>query len=92
MRGKLNEEAQKLAKKHFGREITTTELRLMPYVQYVMMNSQAIDPLKINQDERDILSTWRKEEHIEGGVSGLSITREFWDAMNDILFETYVRR
>jgi len=92
MRGVLNQEAQKMAKKHFGREITTTELRLMSYIQYVMMNGQAIDPRRINQDEREILSKWRKEEHISGGVSGLLITREFWDAINDILFVTYVKR
>jgi hypothetical protein len=91
-RGQLNETAQAAAKKHLGREITLGELRLMPYVQYVMMNSQVIEPRHIGDGEREILAHWKKEGHIEGGASGLAITREFWDAINNILFETYVKR
>lgn len=62
----------------------------MPYVHYVMMNEQKLDPRKINQEERLILQKWKEEGHIEGGACGLAITKEFWDAMNAILFETYV--
>ena len=91
-RGMMNDRAQVAAKKHLGREITLAELRLMPYIQYVMMNSQAIEIAHIGDGEREILSQWRKEGHIEGGASGLAITREFWNAICDILFETYVRR
>lgn len=62
----------------------------MAYVQYVMMNEQKLDMRKLNQDDREVLSKWREEEHIEGGVSGLTITREFWDAMSAILWFGYV--
>ena len=89
-RGVLTPEIQNVAKLHLNRNITTIELRLMAYVQYVMMNDQRIDPRKVNWEERKILSKWREEEHIEGGASGLSITREFWDAMCSILWFGYV--
>ena len=33
---------------------------------------------------------WRKKGWIEGGVEGLRITKEFWDAINEILWLGYV--
>jgi hypothetical protein len=90
MRGNITEKIQQLAKKHLGREITQKELRLMPYVQHVMINEQILDPSKINGDERRILQKWREEKHIEGGAAGLAITKEFWDALCEILWEGYV--
>lgn len=90
MRGMLTPEIQEVAKKFLGREITTTELRLMNYVAYVMVNDQRIEPAKINEEERGVLMTWRTEGHIEGGAGGLSITKEFWDAMSEIIWLGYV--
>ena len=90
MRGRLTPEIQNVAQLHLGRDITTTELRLMAYVQYTMMNEQIIDPRKCNQDDRDVLRKWREEEYIEGGASGLAITREFWDAICSILWFGYI--
>jgi len=89
-RGSLTKKAQDIAKKFLGREITVVELRLYPYMQYIMMNEQRIDPQKCNQEEREVLSKLKEENHIEGGASGLSITKEFWNYLCNILFETYV--
>ena len=89
-RGTLTDHVQQVAEDRLGRKINVTELRLMPYVQYVMMNEQRIDPRKCNQDDRLILSLWRKEGHIDGGAGGLAITRNFWDAINEILWHSYV--
>lgn len=55
-----------------------------------MMNNQRIDTNRINGEERQILSDLRSAGHIEGGASGLEMTREFWDFLGDILFDTYV--
>lgn len=90
MRGALNSDIQKLAKEFLGREITTTELRLYPYLDYVMKNSQRIDPKYVNQDDRDILKTLSAEGHIEGGASGLSMTKNFYDYINQVLWLGYV--
>ncbi len=89
-RGELTKKTQEIAKKMIGREISLRELRLLPYVHTVMMNEQRIDPNKISPEERKILSTWRKKGFIEGGASGLGITKDFWDFTCEILFETYV--
>ena len=73
-----------------GREISQIELRLMPYVLTVMMNEQRIDPIKINQSEREILADWRQAGYIEGGAGGLNITTEFWKIICEIVRLGYV--
>ena len=90
MRGQLTEDIQKLTKDFLGREITVRELRLYPYLDFVMKNEQKLDPNKINQEERDILRKLKDEGHIEGGASGLSMTKEFYDYINQVLWLGYV--
>lgn len=91
MRGILTEAVQAVAVESLGREITSAELRLMPYLHYQLMNNRRIDINRINNIERGILSEWRNNGWIEGGAgSDLYCTHEFWKAMNDILFVSYV--
>lgn len=89
-RGQLIEKIKAVASELPGKEITLTELRLMPYAQHCLMNSQAIDPNHINSVEREVLSEWRKRGFIEGGASGLGATKEFWTAICAILWLGYV--
>lgn len=91
MRGILTKEINEIALKIIGREIDQLELRLMPYIQYVMMNEQKLDPRKINGEERKVLKKWKDEGFMEGGMTGLAITKDFWNFMNEILFEGYVK-
>lgn len=67
-RGELTPAIQAKAIDLFGREITIRELRLMPYVVYVMVNNRKIEPAKVNGEERSVLSQGRKEGYIEGGA------------------------
>ena len=90
MRGLLTEEVQCIAKEFLGREITVRELRLYPYLDFLMKNQQRIDPRKVNQEERDVLSVLKQEKHVEGGASGLSMTKEFYDYINEVLWYSYV--
>ncbi len=90
MRGGLTEKIQELAKDFLGREITTIELRLYPYLDYLMKNEQRIDPNRVNREDRDVLQKLRVAEHIEGGASGLSMTKEFYDYINQVLWFGYV--
>lgn len=71
-------------------DITLTELRLLPYIQYTMMNDQRLDPNKVSPEERVVLSQWRQRGWIEGGASGLSVSKHFWDGLNEILWLGYV--
>jgi len=89
-RGQLTDRIKDWSKELLGYEITQMELRFLPYIQYVMVNNQKIDPVKINADERSMLSFWRNKGYIEGGVSGLKITKEFWDIINELIFLGYV--
>lgn len=90
MRGALTPQIQEIAKKHLGREISSRELRLMPYIQYEAMNSQKIDPNKMNAEERTIWQSWKKQGWVDGGMTGIGITKDFWDTMNEILWLGYV--
>lgn len=90
LRGMLTDRIKQKSKELLGYEITQKELRFMPYILYQMMNEQKIDPNKINEEERNILSKWRKAGYIDGGASGLGITKQFWDIINEIVFLGYV--
>ena len=91
MRGMVTKEINQVAYDLLGlKEISTAELMLMPYVQYTMMNSKKLDPQRMNNEDRAILSQWRSNNWIEGGASGLTITKDFWDAINEILWLGYV--
>jgi len=89
-RGALNDKVQELAQEFLGREITVRELRLYPYLDYTMKNEQKITPSRINQEERDVLRVLKNEGHIEGGASGLAMTKEFYDYINQVLWYSYV--
>lgn len=89
-RGQLTDAVKQKAKELLGYEISQTELRLMPYIQYTMVNNQRIDPNKINANEKAILSKWREAGYIEGGAAGLGITKDFWNIINEVIFMAYV--
>ncbi len=89
-RGMLTTDINNVAKLMIGRGISQKELRLIVYVQYVMCNDRKIKPLCVNQEERGILAKWKKEGHIEGGASGLAVTKHFWDFMCEVIFLGYV--
>jgi len=91
-RGILTKEVQEIAKKHIGREIDRTELHLIPYIQYVMVNTQRLDINKINQEERVVLRKWKDAGLVEGGASGLQITEDFWNFMCETLWQSYVKQ
>lgn len=71
--------------------ITVEELRLIPYLQYLLVNHMPVDPAKLHCGEREILKKWRDEGKITFSVQEpCTITKEFWDFINNILFDSYV--
>ena len=90
MRGTLTKRIQSRALVTLGREITIKELRLYPYIQFVMMNEQRLDINRINAEEREILSNLRKLGFITGGASEMEVTKTFWDYINEVLYYAYV--
>lgn len=89
-RGQLTRRIKEKSQELLGYEMDQTELRLMPYIMYVMVNKQRIELEKINSADRAILSKWREAGHIEGGAGGLRITQEFWNILCEIVRLGYV--
>jgi len=90
-RGMLTEEIQAKAKEILGIEFTQKQLRLMPYIQARMIDGQNIEPTRITPDERRILMEWKEKGFIRDPASDLDVTKQFWDAMNEIIWLGYVR-
>ena len=93
-RGQLTNEIKTISKEFLGREINTTELRLYPYLDYVLKHNGRIDFSKINNDEREILNTLDEEKHIwfPTRISDrIFISKEFYNFMQEILYLSYVQ-
>lgn len=89
-RGAITGRVSEASKAFYGRPIAQDELRLLPYIQYEMVNSRKLDPNKISPREREIMSFWREKGWIEGGASGLYISKPFWDFICEMLWIAYV--
>lgn len=91
-RGMLTEEIKKCSNELLGYEIDTIELRLMPYLQYIVINDKLIDYRKINFNEKTILIKWEDLGFIKFNNDNekVSITEEFWNIINKIIFIAYV--
>lgn len=89
-RGKLTGRIKALSMKLLGREIDQDELRLMPYLQYVMVNEQIIDHRKLKPVEETILSKWIDAGFLEEDFGSMKISKKFWDAVCEIVYLGYV--
>ena len=90
-RGQLTDRIKQKSKDLLGYEINELELRIMPYIQYVMLNERKIDIKKINIQEEYILLKWEKLGFIKMTNSyNLSITQKFWDDICEIIYLGYV--
>lgn len=89
-RGTITEELSKKYSEFWEHDMTVTELRLVPYLYYCIVDHRCIDPRKITSDERKIISNLRKRGLIDGGASeSLACTRECWDVFTNILWDAY---
>ena len=89
-RGVLNEGVKNISKNFLGEEITQTELRLYPFLDYIVKNSNYFDRRKINAEEMAIISQREDEGHLVLMGDKLFLTRAFYDYMNAVLAESYV--
>lgn len=89
-RGVLTKEIQVKANDLLGREITVKELRLMPYLQYVMVNYRKFDNHRISMEEWQIIGKWRDAGLIAIVGNEVRITLEFWRIINELVFMAYV--
>lgn len=90
-RGQLTAGVQATAVVRLGREITQTELRLLPYFHYALLNGRYLDPRKLNGEERRLIAEWEIEGRVKVvGDQILDCQRPFYDFINETLWLTYV--
>lgn len=92
MRGRITKQTKQIAKDLLGIEnLSAKELRLMPYLQYIMMNEQTLKYGKISIEEEDILKKWEGKGwiSIDKGYK-LSISKIFYDALCQLMWESYI--
>ena len=100
-RGQLTNRIKEKSIKLFGYEMSQKELRLIPYIQYILVNEQKINIERINNEEMAILSKWVNIGYILEGVTcggrpmmsygeKVIVTKEFWESINEILWLGYV--
>lgn len=90
VRGVLTEEIQNKAKAFLNREISVKELRLYPYIDYLIKNDCNGWSNKVDWQEKDILDKLYEEKHLVYTVEKIIVTREFYDFIQDILALSYV--
>lgn len=88
-RGMLTQTVIELTEKLFGYPFNQTELKLVPYFHYIMVNNQRIEWERVDYEEIEILSKWQELGFIVKGEP-LSCTHKFWQAINEVLFIAYV--
>ena len=71
-------------------KFSQVELRLMPYVQYTIMNGGKLEREKLNNEEREVLKDWEVKNWIDLNQLEIRVTKPFFDAMNELLWLTYV--
>ena len=88
-RGILTEEIKALSKELIGYEMCVKELRLMPYIQFCLMNSESININKVNSEERTILMKLIKAGHIKSPSSCLMVSSTYYDIICKIMKVAY---
>lgn len=89
-RGMLTDAIKAKSKELLGYEISQAELRLMPYIQHVLINDRRLSPSHVNDQEREIIRQWREKGYFDGGAgSDVVVTKTFWDAIHEILWLGY---
>lgn len=94
-RGELTDRIKRKSEELLGYEISVGELRLMPYVQYCVVNQQAlsINPRGhrlVTEEEAELLRFWLDTGYIVSTLDSKAIvTKEFWDAMSELIWLGY---
>ena len=89
-RGVLTEEIQKKSKELLGYDLIENELRLMPYIQYIVTNEKRIYRENLNALDKAILEFWVEKGYISVDLNYLPQYR-FRKLMGwDFVFPTFI--
>ena len=90
-RGTMTKRIEKKSIELLGEAVCQTALRFMAYVQYTLMNTKQLKPEHMNSDDIMILDDWFKKGWLgTDDDNKLTCTKDFWDAMSELLYLGYV--
>ncbi len=89
MRGQLTEKVQELANEYLGREISLTELRLYPFIDYCIKNGGYMDRRKLSREELELLHSYNKDD-VQRAYGYIYVSKDFYEYMQKVLWESYV--
>ena len=74
--------------------LSMTEGRLIPYFHYCCVNHQTLNESKMTRAEMDVADKWVDEGYILDPFEFpcTILKKEFWDMMNDFLWQCYASR
>ncbi|KKN14023.1 hypothetical protein LCGC14_1000190 [marine sediment metagenome] len=88
-RGELTDEVKKVSVDQLGYVVDMAELRLMPYLQYCIMNSEAMSLHKLSDEDHEVLHKWDKKGFIDSVSIRPRLTKMFYVAITEILCVAY---
>lgn len=72
-----------------GRDANRNEIRFFPYLIHSLMD-QYIERDKLNGYELDLLQDYQNKGLLVKQGSNIGSTKEFWDFINEIVYDRYV--
>ena len=88
-RGQITDGVKKVSMGQLGYAIDTAELRLMPYLQYCMVNSEAMSERRMNDGDHKVLRKWKGKGFIDSAGLRPKLTKKFYVAIMEILCVAY---
>lgn len=73
-----------------GIRLDEDNIRLLPYIQYVLMNEQMFDRSKITLEGKAIIQELKAKGCLIDYKGRIRCTLEFWTVLNEVLYLAYV--
>jgi len=90
-RGQITDNILMVSRQKLGREISLAELRLMPYLQHIMVNNQKFDYHRLCKHEIAIIEHWDELDWISMvDPDQIWISKYFWDFISEAMWLAYV--
>lgn len=98
-RGRVDDADAVFYKEKTGREITKTELRLLPMLHNMYMTTDPVNGNRINQEEHEVLKQMTDagfiafgRAHGNVGFYDVKMNKESWNVMVKMLYDTYAAK
>lgn len=90
MRGMLTPEIQKKGEELLKGSFTVKHLRLLPYLLTLGIDQEPINHRRITFEESTIIDLWVDYGYLIESDAGLILSKEFYDAATQLLWDGYM--